>query len=499
MDDVAGMTRRDLLRAGGAGAAGLTVLGAPGCNLSGGQEGGSAPAARDRPNIVLVIIDSLRTDHVGAYGGRRARTPNLDAFARESLLFSRARPESMPTIPARRAIMTGRRSFPFRGWKPEPPLTLEPGWQSIPRHHVTWDTLLRRAGYFTAYCTDNPHILSVRYDRFRRAFDSRPGFRGQLPLRRHPSRKVGDRFLYRYVPPELRDDNAGRLREYLTVNRPGRGEDDYLPARVFRSGIDFLDKANARQPFALVVDCFDPHEPWDPPHRYLRRYADVGRHEPQPIQPFPSPSALTSTLRPSTVGRARALYSGEVDFVDLWFGRLLDKLDSAGLARNTWVVMLSDHGVLLGERGFIGKSHTQLHRELWSIPFMIRHPDGRRAGTRSDYLASTHDVATTLLSIAGVPVPRPMDGVDLSAFFRGHRPRRRTYFTSALKHYVCAADERWLLVCDNQGGDAHLFDRRNDPRELRSVASRHPGQVRRLYRKVVADSGGRRPPVFDLG
>jgi arylsulfatase A-like enzyme len=496
MDELGGMSRRELLWAGGAGAAGLAVLGAAGCSLSSRDAMRSGNRAGDRPNIVLVIIDSLRTDHVGAYGGRRARTPNLDAFARESLLFTRARPESMPTIPARRAIMTGRRSFPFRGWKPEPPLTEEPGWQSIPRHQVTWDELLRRAGYHTVYSTDNPHILSVPYDRFRNRFDSRPSFHGQLPLRRHPRKKVGDRVVYRYVPPELRDQNAGRLREYLTVNGPDRQEDEYLPARVFRAGIDYLDAAGARQPFALVVDCFDPHEPWDPPHRYLRRYADVGRNEPQPIQPFPTPSALTSTLRPPTVHRARALYSGEVDFVDVWFGRLLDKLDSAGLAKNTWVVVLSDHGVLLGERGFIGKSHSQQHRELWSIPFMIRHPEGRKAGARSDFMASTHDVAPTLLSIAGLPVPRPMDGVDLSDLFEGRRLRPRTYFTSALKDYVCAADDRWLLICHNQGGDARLFDRRADPRELRNVASRHPGQVRRLYGRVIADSGGRRPPEF---
>ena len=127
---------------------------------------------------------------------------------------------------------------------------------------------------------------------------------------------------------------------------------------------------------------------------------------------------------------------------------------------------------------------------------MIRHPEGKGARTRSDYLASTHDVAPTLLSIAGVPVPRPMNGVDLSAIFESRRPPPRAYFTSALKNYVCAADDRWLLICHNQGGDARLYDLRRDPRGLRNVASRHPGQVRRLYRKVIADSGGRRPPRF---
>ena len=78
------------------------------------------------------MIDSFRTDHVGAYGGKRAFTANLNALARDSLVFTHAVPESMPTIPARRAIMTGRRSYPFRDWHPVPGLPPQPGWSPIP-------------------------------------------------------------------------------------------------------------------------------------------------------------------------------------------------------------------------------------------------------------------------------------------------------------------------------------------------------------------------------
>jgi arylsulfatase A-like enzyme len=175
----------------------------------------------------------------------------------------------------------------------------------------------------------------------------------------------------------------------------------------------------------------------------------------------------------------------------------MNALDRLGLAGNTWVLVMSDHGVLLGERGFIGKSHSQLHRELWDIPFMIRHPQGRLAGGRTDYLALTHDVAPTLLSAVGLPVPRSMQGEDLTVLFEGGQPKRRTYFTSAMKDNVVACDGRWLLIADNQGRKARLYDKRRDPREKRNVASRHPKTVRRLYRKVVADAGGRRPPRFD--
>jgi arylsulfatase A-like enzyme len=481
-------TRRDLLRMGAGGAAGTVLLGAQDYAL---------PA--ERPNLVLVIIDSLRTDHVGAYGGRRSRTPNLDAFARESLLFTNARPESMPTIPARRAMFTGERSFPFRGWRPVRGLPASPGVQRIPSSQDTLPQLLNRAGYLTAYVTDNPHTLQAAYDPFRRRFDVRRQIQGQLPVRYHPRRSIGDREVRRWMAPEFRDERPdGRLREYLTVNRNRRSEDDFLTARVFRSAINFLGQARDRRPFALIVDSFDPHEPWDPPYSYLRRYARVGPG-PQPIQPFHTPSGETKDNRRWTVRRAQALYAAEVQFADAWFGHLMNTIDQLGLTGDTWVVVLSDHGVMLGDRGIIGKSHSNLHRELTHVPFMIRHPSGRLAGARSGYLASTHDVTPTLLGAAGLKVPRKMDGEDLTKVFKGRKRERRTYFTSAMKDWVCISDGRWLLMCHNQGRKDEfgrgpkLYDLRRDPAERRNVARRHRDQVRRLYGLIRRDAGGPLP------
>jgi arylsulfatase A-like enzyme len=503
------LTRRDLLRNGGAGAAGLMLLGAAGCDLGRGEDegvrggvGGAGSPEDGSPNVVLVIIDTLRTDHVGAYGGDRARTPNLDAFARESLRFTRAYPESMPTVPARRAMMTGKRAFPFRNWHSwaDQGLSGGPGSQPIDGSEVTFHEELAAKGYRTAYVTDNPHIVSEPYDAFRKSFDLGHGIDGQVPVRAHPERKVSQRFANRYIPPELvgtGESEAGRMREYLTVNRVGSGrrEDDFLPARVFRSAIDYLERRAKRpEPFVLVVDSFDAHEPWDPPYSTLKLYADVRRGEPQPIQPFHTPSAFAHLLRPGTLDRAKALYSAEITFVDRWFGELMDRLERTGLSDNTWVVTLSDHGVLLGERDIIGKSHSNLHRELWKVPFMIRHPQGKGAGETSDHIASTHDIAPTILAAAGAQVPRVMEGQDLTVLFEGKRPQERTYFTSALKDHVCAFDDDWLLICNNQGQDQiELYDRRADPAELRDVASRHPDQVKRLWRKVVLDAGGPLP------
>ena len=486
-----GLTRRELLRAGTAGAAGVAVLGTAGCDLFDDGDGSSAGAAAvDRPNILVVVIDSFRTDHVGAYGGKSAFTTNLNALARESLLFTHAVPESMPTIPARRAIMTGRRSFPFRGWHPVPGLPPQPGWSPIPRSQPTWTQLLRREGYVTGYVTDNPHILARPYDPFRNTFDAARAIKGQVPYRGRPPGHMSRREYLRYVPPELRDTDSGRLKTYLEANEGMRGEDNHLTARVFNTAIAFLQTVSDRQPFALVVDTFNPHEPWDPPPKYTSLYTDIGRKDVKPIQPFNSPGGKVADMSRRTHRRAKGLYAGELSFVDTWLGNLLDSLDTLGMSGSTWVVVLGDHGVLLGEHGWMGKPRSLAHREVYHVPYMIRHPEGRKAGSRSGYYASTHDVAVTALSAAGVKPVRRMQGEDLTTIFKGRKPRARRHFTSAFNDYIIVGEGHWVLISDNQLQEPRLYDKRRDPRELHDVASRHPGVVRRLYGAARRDAGG---------
>ena len=150
----------------GAGVAGVALLGSAGCG--GFTEGLSGlpnnylPTGGSRMNVVLIVIDSLRKDHVGAYGNDWIKTPNLDSFAGESLKFTRAYPESTPTIPARRAIHTGFRSFPFRDWSPRPEYDVNLyGWQPILQDQPTLAETLRDAGYSTMLRHRHPaHVPS---------------------------------------------------------------------------------------------------------------------------------------------------------------------------------------------------------------------------------------------------------------------------------------------------------------------------------------------------
>lgn len=109
-----------------------------------------------------------------------------------------------------------------------------------------------------------------------------------------------------------------------------------------------------------------------------------------------------------------ALYAAEVTLADRWLGHFMDKLEDLGLMETTAIVLLSDHGHALGDHDIVGKPFWGLWPEVVNIPFFIRHPEGRGAGQENGYLASTHDVAPTVLGLAGIVPPGEMQGEDLS-------------------------------------------------------------------------------------
>ncbi|HEY1277272.1 MAG TPA: sulfatase [Thermoleophilaceae bacterium] len=494
-------TRREIIRAGGASAAGIALLGA-GCDSS--SKPAATAAAKPRPikratappgalNVVVFICDSMRVDH--AYGPR-ARMETLDRLATQGLRFTRVRPEAMPTIPARRSIMTGHRIFPFRHWHPYEGLPPQPGWEPVGHERQMWTQVLQREGWTTGYVTDNPHLLAKVHDRFRAKFDRAEVVVGQVPLRRKPTRPVSQDELYKHLPPVLRGSRAEpRMKAYLSANPRGRDEQDFLAPRVHRKAMDWLDWAKTRQPFALVVDNFDAHEPWDAPPNLIDIYDTPTTPGVEPIQPFPTPAAQwrKEGLSPALVRRMSHLYAAEMTMVDRWVGHTLAKLENLGLADKTVVVLISDHGVLLGEYGWVGKRYTELHHELTHVPFLIRHPEGKAKGVSSRYFASTHDVGPTVLSMLGFDRPHSMNGADVSVLLDGKKPPARRYYVSAYTDHVMAGDGRWHLIANNQGGEKRLYDLKRDPHERHNVAARYPQHANRLWRAIVRQAGGPLP------
>jgi arylsulfatase A-like enzyme len=468
-------------------------IGAAGMSLLAGLEVGQRDS--DRPNVVLIVVDTLRTDHVY---GNRARTPNMDALARRGLSFTRCYPEAMPTVPARRSIMTGRRAFPFTGWRPWGGMVQEPGWEPIADPALTFTSILRRAGYWTGCVSDNPFVAFARsYSPFKSSFDrfvAKPGQTGGTGA------GVSDAELRRWLPPQMDDPQTRlRMRKFLGNSRYFEDETTSYAAKVFREASDLLEQAARHRPFALVVDTFEPHEPWTPPRRYVDMYGDPDYRGPEPAKPYYA--AVSRYLHGSEgevlLDRMRALYAAEVTMTDRWLGVFLDRLDSLRLERDTIVVLVADHGIYLGDHGMTGKSSITLHTPLIRVPLIVVDPRGRRAGRTSEWFASTHDIAPTLLSMTGIPVPRGMDGVDLSPFFEGRRPPRRPYAWGGYGNSYFVRTDRWALHGPNRGDLFHLYDRRADPGETRDVAALHPEKVEELF-AVVRRRAGRPLPYYSF-
>jgi arylsulfatase A-like enzyme len=483
------LTRRRFLGAASAGLAGGTAAALGLKEVAGGAMPFTGP---DRRNIVLIVIDSLRADHLGCYGNRRMRTPNLDALARDSLRFTQVLPEAMPTVPARRSILTGRRSYPFRDWQPWEGLATRAGWEPIMPGTETLLTTLHRRGYWTAYVSDNPFLANAECFRpFRgtaRRFVRVPGQRGI----RKPESTVPIDDVLRRLPDLLRDERRiTMLRRYMANNGRGEDEAEQSAARLFASAERMLDLAGRRRPFFLAVDSFDPHEFWAPTRKYLDMYGDPdyrGREIADVAYTW------SDYLTEEQLERLRVTYAASVTMVDRWLGRFLEGLHDRGLEDDTVLALVSDHGVYLGDHGLTGKSESYLHPELIRVPLLLRDPDGRGSGEASDYYATTVDLAPTLMRMAGLTTPDAFEGTDLSPLTTSGRPaEERPFAYGGYGNFSFIRDERWMWVARNDRGWHQLFDLAADPGETVDVSGRRPDVVRAMWTRLLRKIGDRPP------
>ena len=442
-------------------------------------------------NVVLIVIDSLRTDHIGAYGSSRARTPNLDSFAKESLKFTRAYPEATPTIPARRAIHTGVRSFPFDNWSPRPDYDVNLyGWRPLLDDRPTLSETLRADGYSTMLVTDTLHMFRPSYN-FHRGFDVFEFIRGQeRDLYRPISLTSKDKLENSLIGGPTAQRTEDILRQYFANTADRRNEEDWFSPRLFSRASGLLKAAREQQPFFMVVDSYDVHEPWDPPEKYVKLYDD-GYDGPEPYLPaYGSSDYLTERQ----LERMCALYAAEVTMLDAWLGRFLDKAADLRLDDNTLFVLLSDHGIMLGEHRVVGKKASDMYEETVRVPFLIRHPEGKSAGEENGYYASTHDVAPTVFGSLGIEPQQPMEGQDLTQILEGKEPEERPYFTLGYDDHVWSRDDRYVMISRNDGSGAKLYDMRKDPDQDNNIASVNPGIVNRTFNEyVLKDAGGPLP------
>jgi arylsulfatase A-like enzyme len=482
------ITRRDFIKVAGAGAAGTAVLGAS----TGGLGCSYIPKGGNAMNVVLVVMDNVRPDHIGAYGNDWIQTPNLDKLAGESLSFSRASPECIPTISSRRSLHTGTRNWPFRDWDPlKSDLFKMPGWQPISEDRATLAEILSEEGYSTMFVTDVPHQLKPSYNMHRgfKAFDF---IRGQERDFHKPLSVIDRKELEEALTGDgIKQEETDIVRQHFANTRGREGEEDWFAPQVFSKAMEFMkDASNSDDPFFLMIDAYDPHEPWDPPEEYASLYGNAAKGP----KLMSSSSGRSFLLGEKKVNQLHDLYSAMLTMSDRWFGRFMDKFRELNLAENTLLIFVSDHGHAFGEHGFAGKVPQALYPELTDIVFMMRHPEGKKAGETSDYFASTHDIPQTVLSALGLTPPDAMNGENLYGLFEDDGPEERDHFTLGYKDYILSRDNEYAMIVNKNGGSLRLFDIQEDPKFETNTASQNQDIAQKMFKEyVLKDAGGPLP------
>ena len=385
------------------------------------------PAAKqgsegDRPNVLLIGIDTLRAEALGAWGKEPSPTPSLDRLAGESDVWPDAYTVFNVTNPSFISIMTGLYGKNHGVYDLKTPL---------PPSHTTLAEKLSAAGYDTLALISASHLG-----------DHNSG--------------LGQGFAEVHTATE---QSAAEMNVDATM--------DWLAARSQRT-----------KPFFVWLHLFDPHTPHTPPEPYALGFRPAEAMGLAPVRawiPFrpPGPRGFTEQV----LGADRDLYYGEVAYLDRQVGRLMDFLASRGLLRNTVVAVVADHGENLGEHG-IRFRHVGLFDTTTHVPLMIRWPDRReRQGHRFPGLVQTIDLYPTLLAAAGLKADR-VDGQDLRELTGNGRTGRRAVFSEhagRLGVSVRTPDYRYGL---NQGNAPFipdgpvLYDLKADPQETQSLAGR---------------------------
>jgi len=431
---------------------------------------------------------------MGCYGNKKIHTPNLDAFAAESAVFDCAYPESLPTIPARRALHTGRRAFPFRGYKPLRWLTVyQAGWQPMDEDEDTLAENLVEAGYYTGFVSDTQPYFSPGMN-FTRGFYQWEFVRGQLKDRWRSPASVSTERLARYGDPEKLKHNSMVL-QYLANTAHVHSEEDTTTARVFRWAMEFIDDNRHVQPFYLLIDCWDPHEAWEAPASYLEMYAKPGYKGRTILHPIYGP--VDEQMSQEELEHTIANYCGLVTLVDTWFGHFINKLKRLGLWENSVVVFLSDHGTNLADNPerIIGKPHYSLYPGLMHIPLMVHFPDGEGAGCRFDQLVYNVDVTATLYECAGIDVHSQVqiDGQSLYSLVKYGRWKEREYLTSRFDDTVWCRDKKWWVIMDVSGKPRAVFNLQEDPHCQKNVLESAADVVEKAWKRILDDAGGSLP------
>jgi arylsulfatase A-like enzyme len=413
------------------------------------------PERASRPNVVLVSFDTLGAEYLSALGGPPGTSPHIDAFLAQGFSFRRAFAQYGNTLVSHATLFSGLYPIHHRVYPGLPARQLD---ESLVGAFAA-------DGYATSAFTEGAFVsanfgFSVGFDHY--------------------------------------DDGSIGLESQLAGGA----------ARTFERAGDWLEAHRSEERFFLFVHTYEVHAPYLPRDAEARAVAD--RLTPGDARQLPrrfqeegqlEQNRGTHRLSPRNLARLRALYIGEISYLDRVFGRFLARLDALGISRDTLVVVTADHGDQFGEQGKVGHGES-LHNRVMHVPLAFRWP-AQLASGESDAPVQLADVLPTLLELAGVPAPAGLDGRSLVPVLRGLAPGPgRPAFSEERSargeceelglpdrcrlDRVAAQDGRFKLVTSRVPPYERLYDLADDPGEQRDVAQQHPEEAARLRSRIEA-------------
>lgn len=455
---------------------------------------------QQRPNLIVIVSDTLRTAQMGCYGNKKIHTPNLDSFANECVVFDCAYPESLPTIPVRRALHTGRRVYPFSNYKPVKwDIVYLPGWQPMDNGEDTLTENLVEAGYYTGFVTDTLPYFAPGMN-FTRGFWQWEFIRGQQQDRWRSPATVSSQKLAKYGnPKEMKKEFLKNLVVWHVANTAYiHSEEDTTTAKVFRWAMDFIKDNRQVQPFYLLIDCFDPHEPWEAPDSYLEMYANPNYEGRTIIHTFSD--LVNKQMTQEEKEHIIAHYSGLVTLVDTWFGYFINKLKRLDLWENSLIIFLSDHGTNFADNpeGVIGKPHYALYPGVMHIPLLIHFPNNEGRGQRFSQLVYNIDATATLYEYTGIHSRMNVDGQSLYPLVKDRKWEERKYLTSRYGDTVWYRDKKHWVIIDVSGEPRAVFDIQKDPNCQNKIVSNTDDVVKKAWKHILLDAQDNLPVYREI-
>lgn len=348
---------------------------------------------------IMVMFDSLNRRYLPNYGNDWIKAPNFERLGRQSVTFDTSYAGSLPCMPARRELHTGRYNFLHRAWGP-----IEPFDDSMPE-------MLSKKGVHTHLVSDHVHYWEDGGATYHQRYSTWEIVRGQ----------EGDHWKG-YAGAVEEPEHGGRWWKQDWVNRRYTATEAAAPqTNCFDLGLEFIEANKDNDDWFLQIETFDPHEPFVSPDSYLEGYESgyAGR-----LFDWPDYKPVSET--PEEVAHVRNKYAALLSMCDRNLGRVLDTMDRFDLWKDTMLIVNTDHGFLLGEHGWWAKCVQPFYEEVARTPLFIWDPRSGVAGERRKALVQTIDLAPTLLKFFGLDPTRDMLGADLAATVAGDAPVRES-------------------------------------------------------------------------